>query len=280
MSVSVLPSISTFILPSIFCIFILNFHLKRSDFNFVHTHFTSPKSRFAEEYLFYFLLFVPILILTKQWLSIVIVPVLCIIVSLLPRLRMSSKQRLFNLHKKIIPSAHYEWLSGLRRFTWLFIVFFLLSVFLSFLPTLSLVLCWFLSIVVMLFYFPYEPSLLISQQEMSANRFLYNKTIIALKYSFSLFVVPIGLYIIFNPQDYEKAILVFVICLINPQATIIRKYQQYQPHAQFGGNGIMLLFLQMVLFNPVVLLLLVLFVSLGYSYAVNNLKTYCHDKDQ
>ncbi|MCE3258888.1 MAG: hypothetical protein K0S12_529, partial [Bacteroidetes bacterium] len=155
-------------LPLLFTFCLLNFHLKRADHNFIISHFKSPNARMAEEYLFYLLLYAPLLIINQLWLSLAVLVVVSVLTAQIPRFRYSRNKHTPKFRLSFIPVSSYEWISGLRRSRWPFMILLVLSLTLSFLPAVSLFFCWILSIVVMQFYFPYEPAILISQQQKSA----------------------------------------------------------------------------------------------------------------
>jgi len=277
LSVSIISEKYPLTFSVFFCLAILNYHLKRIDFNFIQTHFPQPKIQLFIEYLFYYLIFSPLLIITKQWLAIALIPVIFFIISQTPRLKISRRSFTSNLRLRIFKNSDYEWISGLRRYQLSFFLLFILALVLTFLPTVSLLLCWLLSIIIILFYAYNEPSILIREQQQNAHAFLYHKTISVLKLSFLTFLVPVTIYAFLHPNDLSKAITVLVICLINPQLAVIRKYQRYNPSINSSGQTLLLVLLQLIIFNPVIILLSVLYTSFAFNSAVKNLKNYCND---
>ncbi|MFO0358163.1 MAG: hypothetical protein ACK50A_14515 [Sphingobacteriaceae bacterium] len=216
---SLVFAISTFFL-------IQQFHIKRSDLNFTKRYLNHHKLQIA---LNYNLIVLPITIGLCFVTSYAYSALIHFLVSSLPFIELSSKSKSYVFIGKIIPSAHFEWISGLRKniYIILFILLFVLT--LSPVKLFPIALLFLLNLIFMDFYSLYEPLTMLNPKNLSTKAFMDEKINFSCKV-FTLINAPIIIINSFIHNDMITFNLLFFIGFMLMFINVIYiKYATYEP---------------------------------------------------
>ncbi len=249
-------------------------HFRRGDKLFLKTHFTNYKLVLFIEYIVISFPILILLVVHKQWVSLVYFLSLALIV------QFDLKPKYSNLNtklQKLIPSDSFEWKAGVRKQLFIIVPVWIVSAVTSFLIGSVPIAIFILGLLTFNFYERAEPYQMILAYELKTKKFLLLKVKQQLQL-FSIITIPlVGLFLIFNFHRWYIPLTEFAIfCFIHIYG-IMTKYAFFESDkkssaAQTMGSigvlgGIIPVFL------PVVWALTVWF----YLKSINNLNYYLDD---
>lgn len=119
-----------------YVLLILYIHFNRNDKAFIYKHIKNPIFSIFFEYLTFSLPIIIILTIYKP----LTFPFILFAVLLISSLNIiTNKRSRNNKILKNIPTCHFEWISGFRKYYYSIILLYIISIFLSFIPFVSLV---------------------------------------------------------------------------------------------------------------------------------------------
>lgn len=210
------------------CVFMLSaYHLNRKDLHFINTYFAQPKK---ELLLNYSLLFLPVsvaMFINHYWLIAFGMHV-CILLVVFLNLQLSSPK--LGFITKLVPSAQFEWISGLRKNFYLLLPLILLAVFLSPVKFFDTVALFILNSIFVGFYAFFEPLVMLNPENLSSENFLKNKII----FSNKVLLFSSGPLLLVN-SIFHPDIAWFNICflagfLFINSCSVYIKYANYKPN--------------------------------------------------
>lgn len=177
----------------------------------------------------------------------------------------------------MFPVQNFEWTAGVRHTGILFWALWILAFALVMLPFASLIVLWFLLLMISSFYDQGEPVEMIESFRLDSGGFLRKKMSLHCM-SFITPALPIvSIAIIFNPDRWWVYLLFLIFSLLNISVFIVSKYSVWH-HKQINrSNSIVNALCMIGLFLPFLLPLpLIVFVK-NYRKAVNNLNPLLDD---
>jgi len=248
--------------------------IKRGDKLFLKSHFSNYKILIFAEYLAISSPVMLLMVVHKQWFSLICFLGLFLIVHLDIKAKHSSVNTKL---QALIPSDSFEWKAGLRKQLFILVPIWIIGAATSFFIASVPIAIFILGIAVSSFYEKGEPYQMILFQELSAKKFLFLKVKRQIQ-MFSIATVPLVLlFIAFNFELwYIPAAEYLFFCFLHVYV-IMTKYAFYEPNeksrsaqtmASLGMVGTII-----PVFLPVVMLMSVWF----YGKSINNLNYYLHD---
>lgn len=254
---------------------IFSMHQSRKDKRMLTVQFDNCLQIFTIEYFAFSLPVFACLIFTLQWKSVLIL-LACIIFTLTIKLNFVRTQSVqYTFLKVFLP--HYEWVSGLRKSGLIFLIIFLLSCVLSFLPYVTISLLFLLTVLVMGFYNEYEPLDLLVLFKKNSWQFLFYKIKSMLKIYGALVILPNSLYIIFHRDEWYIIVAFFILCILALMATLILKYKSYYPHGEINSAGVIQAMVTISILFPLILPIPLFVIFYYLPQAGKNLNSYLHD---
>ncbi len=247
--------------------------LRRGDKLFLKSHFSNYKLLILAEYLVISFPIFLLLVVHRQWGS------LLYFLSLLLIVHFDLKPRYSSLNTKLqafIPSDSFEWIAGIRKQLFIIMPIWIISAGTSFFIHSVPIAIFILGISTFSFYEKGEPYQMILSYEINAKKFLFLKVKRQIQF-FSILTIPlIGLFLVFNFNRWYIPITeYFIFCFIHIYV-IMTKYAFYEPNKKspaaqtiggIGVGGVIPIFL------PVVWVLTIWF----YIKSINNLNYYLDD---
>ena len=248
--------------------------LRRGDKLFLKSHFSNYKLLVFSEYVVISFPILLLLVIHKQWTSLISFSSLLLIV------HVDLKPRYSNINTKLqalIPSDSYEWKAGLRKQFYIILPLWIISAITSFFVGSVPVAIFILGISTLSFYEKVEPYQMILSYELDAKKFLFLKVKRQIQL-FSIIVIPlVGLFLIFNLDRWYIPVAEFLIFCFIHIYVIMTKYAFFEPNKKspaaqtIGGIGVLGGIIPV--FLPVVWILTVWF----YIKSINNLNFYLND---
>ncbi|MDR2011006.1 MAG: hypothetical protein LBQ22_11075 [Bacteroidales bacterium] len=266
---------NSFYITAGFIVIITLLHISREDSLFLKVSCDNYKQIYFTEYLLYSTPLILCLLINKQWIQFLIIPLaLSIIVNLEFKFKPQNKNYKI---LKLIPDRLFEWKSGVRRYLYVIIIIWIAGFIGSFFIATVPVTIFIFGIIPVAFYSMCEPYQMIIIYEMKASRFLFTK----IKYNliaFSILVLPlITMFIIFHTDVWYIVIAEYIIFLSVHTYQILTKYAFYEPNEKYSAAQIFeilgILGLLIPLFLPLVWLLSIYF----YFKSKERLKIYLND---
>ena len=262
-------------LVSIGLLFLISIlHSRRGDKLFLKSHFSNYKLFLFSEYAVISSPILLLLVVHRQWGSLIYFLSLILIVHLDLKPKYSS---LNTKLQSLIPSDSFEWKAGVRKQFVIIVPVWIISAVTSFFIGSVPIAIFILGISIFSFYEKGETYQMILSYELKAKKFLFLKV----KRQFQLFsiiTIPlIGLFLIFNFDRWYIPLSEFLIFCFIHIYVIMTKYAFFEPNKKspaaqtMGGIGVFGGIIPV--FLPVVWILTVWF----YIKSINNLNFYLND---
>ncbi|MCW3804809.1 hypothetical protein [Plebeiibacterium marinum] len=262
-------------LVSIGLLFLISIlHSRRGDKLFLKSHFSNYKLFLFSEYAVISSPILLLLVVHRQWGSLIYFLSLILIVHLDLKPKYSS---LNTKLQSLIPSDSFEWKAGVRKQFFIIVPVWIISAVTSFFIGSVPIAIFILGISIFSFYEKGETYQMILSYELKAKKFLFLKV----KRQFQLFsiiTIPlIGLFLIFNFDRWYIPLSEFLIFCFIHIYVIMTKYAFFEPNKKsaaaqtMGGIGVFGGIIPV--FLPVVWILTVWF----YIKSINNLNFYLND---
>lgn len=262
---------------------VASMHFARRDHRFLNLLSPNPWKIYLREY---FVLLVPVLLLfvIHQYWSLILFSIFELlvfvgIISLVPVLSNNAKTFAFVPVRitSIIPVPGFEWTSGYRRWGLQLLLFYLLSIGLSFLPFASLFLLSFLTFVISGFYTHGESLAILNAGNLGASAFLKKKILRHSKFT-GLFLLPVLIiYVIQHPEHWYIALIAWFVYIINIFYFITLKYALYRPDKKLTADSIWVALLFASTLIPFLFPIPIIVALRNYSLSKINLKIYLDD---
>jgi len=248
--------------------------LRRGDKLFLKSHFSNYKLLILAEYVVISFPIFLLLVIHRQWGS------LLYFLSLLLIVHFDLKPRYYSLNTKLqtfIPSDSFEWIAGIRKQLFIIMPIWIISAGTSFFIGSVPIAIFILGISIFSFYEKGEPYQMILSYEINAKKFLFLKAKRQIQF-FSILTIPlIGLFLVFNFNRWYIPITEYLIFCFIHIYVIMTKYAFYEPNKKspaaqtIGGIGVLGGIIP--IFLPVVWVLTIWF----YIKSINNLNYYLDD---
>ena len=254
---------------------ISSIHFSRSDHRFLLLVSSNPYSILFLEY---FLLATPFVLLSvirfgdvQPLLPLLIIP----LIPLIKVIRQNSTQII--RPGNIIPLQNFEWKAGVRNTGWVFVVMWILAIALAAIPFASLVIIWFLLMIISSFYDQGEPVEMVEAFRLDSSKFLWRKISLHCK-SFIVPALPIMiLSAACNPDRWWVYLLFLAFSLLNIAVFVVSKYSVWRHSDLNRSNSIVNALCMIGLFLPFLLPLPIIVFVKNFRKALNNLHPVLHD---
>ncbi|MDR3287767.1 MAG: hypothetical protein LBT27_10050 [Prevotellaceae bacterium] len=251
-------------------------HSLRKDKKIISSISIFPAFIYFVEYVAYFL---PLLIIIAFSTNIIylILSLTSIFLVVLLNFQCSKNIATISIFSRFVPKENFEWLAGLRVGGIFIFLFWILALFLSFLPYISLVILCVILLMLNSFYEFNEPLNILVINEYDAKQFLKTKLKQHIKFYLKLIAPVVVLYGIIN---YELWYVTICFCAVNIfcfSTIIINKYASYKPTKGISANIILSL---LIAISNIILPLLIFTIPFGlisYKQAITNLNYYLDD---
>jgi hypothetical protein len=207
-----------------YVLLILYIHFNRNDKAFIYKHIKNP---IFSIFLEYFTFSLPIIIILTIYKPLTF-PFILFAILFISSLNINSNKRSRNnkIFKKI-PTWHFEWISGFRKYYYSIILLYIISIFLSFIPFASFVCSTAITIVLISFYDETEPRNLIEVFQLSTRKFLLFKVFSAIKLYMIIIIPLLSFYLIFNIAHWHICIYFLLNSLLTVSYSVLLKYSSY-----------------------------------------------------
>ncbi|MBK8702023.1 MAG: hypothetical protein IPN29_21615 [Saprospiraceae bacterium] len=261
----------TMALVALWCMATIAVHTSRKDLDFMHTHLDHSTYLIGLEY---FALMLPFLLCgigsgrLFYWLPAIAVCVL--LPHHLPSLRHETRSTV----TRWIPSALFEWKSGLRKMYYPFMALYTAALLSSWFKILPLILLWFLTTLMVTFYDENESLDLLREGQHSEQDFLHKKLKTHLGICVLLYLPILTVNTLCNP-DYVFINAMFIAAqLALLFYGITTKYAFYIPVYPGLKNSNITAMVSLLAALPVFFFLPLVFGLYNYRRALTNLKPY------
>lgn len=253
---------------------LLLYHNTRSDLHFIKMQFLSYK---MEMMINYNLTLLPIslgLLWRSQWDHALQTH---LIASTIALINTKSKPLLLLFLGRVIPSDHYEWISGARKQFILLTLLYLTSFALVMAKFFVLVPLFFFNLLIMDFYSVFEPRVMLNCNGTSTKEFLGNKIQFSTKMFLTTNIPILAINSLFNHEMLSINSLFVLSGLLSLVGAIYIKYALYVPNDQLRINTDLIL-LSFALLVPYLLPITIILIYVNRKKALNNLKNYIDDQ--
>lgn len=264
-------------------ILIASLHFVRRDHRFLNILCPHPWKIYLREY---FVLLVPLLLLfvVHQYWSLMLFAILelLVFVAIISLIAVRSNKVLPLSFvpvriTSLIPVPGFEWYNGYRRWGLQLLLFYLLSIGLSFLPFASLFLLSFLTFVISGFYTHGESLAILNADNLEPSAFLKKKILRHSKFT-GLFLLPVlTIYVIQHPEHWYIALIAWFVYIINIFYFITLKYAMYRPDKKLTADSIWVALLFASTLIPFLFPIPLIVAIRNYSLSKINLKIYLDD---
>jgi hypothetical protein len=255
---------------------ILTQHFSRKDMRFVNMNVEKPLKSLFFDHFFLISPFISVALFTTHWYCFFLI---LIAISVISRLKFGDNNQSTGLFflSRIIPSTHFEVLSGCRQnyiFFWL-IALYILATGLCWVRGLPLFLLWLMTTAISSFFGEYEPlDILRKDLQLSSNQFLNQKLMLYL-IPLSIIYTPILIAnTLFHPDLGIINGLFLILQLLSFNFAILHKYATYYPKAYFNTNNPILILVGMCNLIPYLMPVVLLLDIKYYLKAIKNLDNY------
>lgn len=262
------------VVSSITLLLIYLLHHRRKDYRFIFLIELHPWRVFSIEYILLSLPVIGIAIYHNHFSALFLTLIGCLFISFKKR-RIHRLKQSFHV-PRFIPFAAFEIRSGVRRYGWTLVVLYVIMLAGLFVPYVSLVCIWIITVLITEFYHSSESLAILCADELSGGAFLSKK----LRLNMTLYVVfllpLLMLYSIIYSDHIWLALYVLMYGTIFIGLLIFTKYAHYDPGKEIraGQVGVGLSMFGMLL--PPVFLLMVALLLKNYWAARRNLTRYLY----
>lgn len=251
---------------------ILFLHLNRKDKRFLSLIFNRPYIIFITEY---FLLSVPLLIISILKFEFVLIALILSGVSIISFLTLTiQKTNRNNFIIRMIPDNNFEWKSGVRKYFWSIVPVWIATVLGSFLIGAVPTGIFLITSAIISFYQESEPRNLIELYELPARKFIKNKLIGSLKINTAVSIIPMLLFLIFHTEYWYIVVYEFIMCNFVITFVILLKYARYAPCEDLSANGILTGMALISIALPFLFAAIIVMGVVYYFKSINNLNRY------
>jgi hypothetical protein len=215
-------SLSAFILFLLF-----NYHINRKDLNFIIHYLKAPKLQIC---LNYNLLILPLSLAIATGIYCEYFFLIHLLVSLISFMELRIKFFKFDIITNYIPSAQFEWISGVRKNFASLCLLILLAIILSPVKLFGLAALFLLNSVFLSFYNFFEPLLMLNPENLSIDFFLRKKISFLISNILFINIPLLTINVIFNPEAIWFDLSFMFAFLLLAASTVYIKYANYKPN--------------------------------------------------
>ncbi|MBL0341982.1 MAG: hypothetical protein IPP71_14270 [Bacteroidetes bacterium] len=254
---------------------IFSIHRNRIDHNFIQLVAERPYLIFCIEYAVAVLPFIVLSAMKSNSALLVLIFVPVAVISLIKKGVDTNVS--FNVIGNHVHSELYEWKSGLRRSGGVVVLLWVLAILLLGIPFASLILLWFVLLILSSFYDQGESRDMILSFKLNEKNFLFRKLRLHTSIYF-LFMAPV---LVLNSFIFSDKWWVFVLfgifSCVNLMVFIVSKYAVWRHGENNSSNSILNTICMVGFFLPFLLPLPLFILIKNYRKAVNNLHPLLND---
>ncbi|KAA9332785.1 hypothetical protein [Adhaeribacter soli] len=225
--------------------------LFRPDKDFVFLHIRKPAQEIFLEYAAFSLPFILPILFSPNWYCF---PVYFIGLWPISFLRKSfPSQARFVFLGRLFPPTAFEWISGFRQASPVFVIGYLTAIAFCWVKALPLFLLWLLNLLFVSFYQECEPLNLLRAFADTPEELLRKKLLLHGKILLWLNVPVLALQAVFHPVIGLAGIIFLLLQLITLAFTIFLKYATYRPNMVVKSNTLLISLSQMGVIFPFLL---------------------------
>jgi hypothetical protein len=180
------------------------------------------------------------------------------------------------LLSKFIKKNNFEWISGMRKTQYTFIIIYLFCVIISYWHFSGFICLGVITFLFSEFYIECENQTILTLQYKSSKSFIQNKlkkqALQYLKFVFPILLV----YLIHYPDKWVFYVPLMMVYLANYLVYILNKYKNYQPNRTLRANYVFVVITTIGMFIPYCFPISLIMLFQFYPKAIQNLKSYFH----
>jgi hypothetical protein len=233
----------------------LGIQIRRRDRRLMAHIWADPRPFMTGEYLAFMMLFIVLFLSLDAFGPVLLLLLSCVAAGYWPFENNRRNTAFFPTLNRFIPADNFEWVAGIREKGLIVLGAYTAALALVFVPVASLILLWFILMIVGNFYRYGESRQMLVLYETTPLRFLRKK----LRTHLALFTVPtlpvLALYFYFNPGNWLVPLGFLVVSTTALACILLSKYSAYAPNRELTSNdlvnGLVLLSVVVVFFFPV-----------------------------
>lgn len=266
------------IMPTAFLLVILSIHWFRPDYEFLRIYFSDHMKICWVEYL---LISAPMLVglalsSHSYLLPIYILALLVFIWLVQPSRRGAGKAR----GLKFIPATYFEWKSGLRKYYYPMLAFWLIGLFFSFHMAAGILSILIIGLISLGFYDQCESEAMLLAPQASPVGYLLSRIKGLILISGGIYLPHLVLFVVFHPQHWYVIMILTLVTMSYQLYALTIKYAFFEPHSKSGKNTILLSLGALVFVLPFILPAIWVLTIRLYFQSINKLKFYLDDFNQ
>lgn len=218
----------------------LSIQMNRKDLAFVKKQITAP---LRELFLEYLVLTLPIslLLLVTGHIYLFVILIACLL--LIPGISTFKRiQYQFINIAKWIPARQFEWLSGYRQFSFVFLFLYFLALAFSWFRYAPLICLWILTSLIVSSYASCESLQILREYEKDIHKFLWNKWFQLVKWISLVYAPVLIIQLLWNQEIWYVPLVFMVIQYFLIALAVFYKYANYWPNQQTSTNNFLISF--------------------------------------
>lgn len=268
-------STHSFYLAALIIVAVYAIHSTRNDLQFIRQQLRNPFFILTTEYVLISLPIIILLFLKSYFIAGCTIIAGCIFIAIIvPK---NSMHLLFPKLAKWIPSAMFEWLSGIRNTKGIVAVFLIVLYATCFLKFVPLIFLWLITITIAGFYQFGEPLSLLYLHE-NAKQLLRSKIKNVLLLYIKITLIPVLMNIFLHPDIWWVDLMIYILCMLVIICAVLIKYAVYRPNERLTAGSMLLSIVSISPALPFTLPLPVIVAAMKYKSAIQNLENYFHDQ--
>ncbi|HQX68745.1 MAG TPA: hypothetical protein PLU85_02300 [Bacteroidia bacterium] len=268
-------STHSFYLAALMIVSVYTIHSTRNDLQFIRQQLRNPFFILTTEYILLALPVIILLFLKSYFIAGCTIIAGCILIALIvPK---NSTHLLFPKLARWIPSAMFEWLSGIRNTKGIVAVFLIVLYATCFLKFIPLIFLWLTTITIAGFYQFGEPLSLLYLHE-NAKQLLRIKIKNVLLLYVKITLIPVLVNIFLHPDIWWVDLMIYILCMLVIICAVLIKYAVYRPNERLTAGSMLLSIVSISPALPFTLPLPIIVAAIKYKSAIQNLENYFHDQ--
>lgn len=268
-------STHSFYLAALIILAVYGIHGTRNDLQFIRQQLRNPFFILTTEYVLISLPIIILLFLKSYFIAGCTIIAGCILIALIvPK---NSTHLLFPKLARWIPSAMFEWLSGIRNTKGIVAVFLIVLYATCFLKFIPLIFLWLTTITIAGFYQFGEPLSLLYLHE-NAKQLLRIKIKNVLLLYVKITLIPVLVNIFLHPDIWWVDLMIYILCMLVIICAVLIKYAVYRPNERLTAGSMLLSIVSISPALPFTLPLPIIVAAIKYKSAIQNLENYFHDQ--
>ena len=259
----------------IYLALLINIHYSRNDISFLKRYSVSVYQELISEYQLLTLLVTIPLWFGHKWYYFFIIHALVFAIPLLPQ--KGQEKATMKILTRYIPSFHYEWISGIRKYGYLLPVLYLFILVLSPVKLFPMILFWLFGFFIQSFYTENESLYMLRAQYKTDSNFLYKKMGFVFKIQTILFFPVLLINSIFHFDMIGWNLWFSVFMSVSSVSSLVIKYKDYTPESSSRGTSLQMALINISIWQPYLIPVTGLVIMRAHQLAKQQINLYTDD---